>query len=246
MILHLREEEPGAPFGRLADLLGASSFDQVRQILKHSRSKDARALGATFVTNVSGDSKLAAWILTDMATRFMVLRNPTVRELLASDQNPQNDLNFIELVNRPQALFILIPARAAGSLEADYCPPDHATDDPPHTQPGHTPVCLLPRLMTADEVRRMHRRELPIVASNVAPMRLRSRPYFRSRRLRKLTALQPLYVSPHAQATSVSQQGGQPAASQSNSQAGGSRHRVQQILQLVHRRRAGSPGHVKP
>src|SRR5579883_198967 len=71
MILHLRAEEPGAPFGRLADLLGSSSFDQVRQILSNSRSKEARALGATFVQNASAEPKLAAWIMTGMATRFM-------------------------------------------------------------------------------------------------------------------------------------------------------------------------------
>lgn len=101
------------------------------------------------------------------------------------------------------------------------------------------------RLMTADEVRRMHQRELLVVASNVAPMRLRSRPYFLSRRLRKLIDLPQLYTNPHAQ-TSAVQQKYQSAASQRAPQSGGSRQRMQQISQLVHRRRSGGPGQVKP
>lgn len=345
MILHLREEEPGAPFGRLADLLGSSSFDQVRQVLKNSRSKDARALGATFVANASGDPRLVAWIMTGMATRFLVLRNSTVRELMASDQDPQNNLSFIELVNRPQALFILIPAQHVdrlkpmtsclimqlmnhltrsqvtrpfafyldelcnagriphyerhislvraqgmalfqmvqdfGQLRRVYGPneantilacsntkiffPGVGKEEAEYASEllGETTVKTSSihrgragiservsyasrRLMTADEVRRMHRRELLVIASNVAPVRLRSRPYFRSRRLRKLTELQPLYVNPHVQATGAGQQSPQPTAPQNPQQPGRSRYRVQQVMQIVHRRRSGGPGQVKP
>ncbi len=345
MILHLRAEEPGAPFGRLADLLGSSSFDQVRQILKNSRSKDARALGATFVANASGDPKLVAWIMTGMATRFMVLRNPTVRELMAPDQDPHRNLSFIELINRPQALFLLIPAQhvdrlkpisaclimqlmnhltrsqvtrpfafyldelcnagriphyerhislvraqgmalfqmiqdfgqlrrvygpneartilacsntkiffpGVGKEEAEYASEllGETTVKTSSIQRGRAGIServsyASRRLMTADEVRRLRRRELLVVASNVAPMRLRSRPYFRTRRLRKLITLQPLSVNPHAQATSASRPNGQAAAAQSSSQAAGFRHRAQQVLQIVHRRRPGGPGQVKP
>jgi type IV secretory pathway TraG/TraD family ATPase VirD4 len=317
----------------------------VRQILKNSRSKDARALGATFVANASGDPKLVAWIMTGMATRFMVLRNSTVRDLMASDQDPHRNLSFIELINRPQALFLLIPAQhvdrlkpitaclimqlmnhltrsqvtrpfafyldelcnagriphyerhislvraqgmalfqmiqdfgqlrrvygpneartilscsntkiffpGVGKEEAEYASEllGETTVKTSSIQRGRSGIServsyASRRLMTADEVRRMSRRELLVIASNVAPMRLRSRPYFRSRRLRRLTALPQVYTNPHAQAANAGQQKGQLAASQNSSQAGGSRHKMQHIIQIVHRRGPGGPGQAKP
>ena len=86
-------------------------------MLSNSRSKDARALGATFVQNASAEPKLVTWIMTGMATRFMALRNPTIRELMASDRDPENNLNFLDLVNRPQALFLVIPAQDVNRLK---------------------------------------------------------------------------------------------------------------------------------
>jgi type IV secretion system protein VirD4 len=99
------------------------------------------------------------------------------------------------------------------------------------------------RLMTPDEVRRMEQGELLVIAANLAPMRLRARPYFQVCKLRKRINL-PI-VSPG----SPSQAPGQPTASPSvSSPAGGLSQKARQVITLVSRWRPGGPGQgqVKP
>ena len=109
MVLHLRKQEPNASLAPLGDLLGAATIDQIRQVLQNSKSRDARVLGATFMSNVSANPTRAADVVTGMAARFMMLRNPALRELTSTDQkNPERNLDFIRLVADPQALFLII------------------------------------------------------------------------------------------------------------------------------------------
>nr|MDQ2905347.1 type IV secretory system conjugative DNA transfer family protein [Chloroflexota bacterium] len=117
VILHLQEAEPGAPFSRLADILGAATFDQVRVILSTSPSILARDLGASFLNNVSADPKLAGGLMSGMATRFLMMRNPTIRALTSTDPDAAKNITFERLIDDPQALFLSVPAQDARRLK---------------------------------------------------------------------------------------------------------------------------------
>lgn len=94
------------------------------------------------------------------------------------------------------------------------------------------------RLMKPDEIRRMKQGEIIVVSSNLAPMKLRNRPYYKVRRLRKMANLPMVYQNPHSQ-------GGQSRLSGGAVSAPGPLRVVQQIIQIV-QRRSGSSGQVKP
>lgn len=108
-ILHLVDTEPGAPFSRLADLLGTASFAEVKKLLTSSQSQRAREIGAAFLVNISTDPSMAGKIMAGMSTRFLVMRNRTIHELTADHPDPERNLDFHQLVTAPQALFLNIP-----------------------------------------------------------------------------------------------------------------------------------------
>lgn len=339
-IMHLLTTEPGAPFSRLADLLGATSIAQIRTVLSNSKSKSARDLGATFMENIKQNPQRAADMVSGMAARFMSLRDPELRELTTTDPDPAKNLDFQRLARVPQALFLWIdppdvqrlkPVTAClivqlmnvlirTSLHIDFvfyldelCNVGHIPNYPNYIslvramrisfvqcvqdfgqlkreygQDGLDTILsnsntkiFLPgvgkkeaeyasellgdmtvkttsvsrgrngitqresltprRLMKPDEIRRMKQGEIVVVASNLAPMKLRNRPYYKVRRLRKMADLPMVYQNPHAQNTGQNGQPGAPAPSGA--------HRLQRLLQLliqIFQRRPGTSGQVKP
>jgi type IV secretory pathway TraG/TraD family ATPase VirD4 len=340
MVIHLREEEPGAPLARLGDLLGATTIDQIRQVLQNSKSKDARALGATFMGNVAANPARAADVVVGMATRFMMLRNPALRELTATDQqHPERNLDFIRLVTDPQALFLIIPPddikrlkpisacllmqlmhhlmririrrdfvlyldelcnigripnyaqyislvrsmgisiiqciQDFGQLRREYGIDDaDSIIENSNTKiffPGtgkreaefasellgdttvktssshrgrngisHTTSYVRRRLMAPDEIRCMQAGEMLMIASNLAPVRMHARPYYKVRRLRKLANIPPKRLSQQTPS-----QGGQPGGSRS----GAATQKAKQVVQhqiLIVQRRSGRSGQIKP
>ncbi len=109
-VLHLVDTEPDAPFSRLADLLSGTTFDQIQSILTTSRSKRARDIASAFLSSASQDAKLAGGIMSGMATRFLLMKNSTLRKLTSTHSDPQSTIDFQRLSQKPEALFLSIPA----------------------------------------------------------------------------------------------------------------------------------------
>ena len=98
------------------------------------------------------------------------------------------------------------------------------------------------RLMTPDDIRRMQAGELLVVASNLAPMRLRAKPYFKVRRLRNLVKRPILALGANA---TMPQSGQSARPASTPGQLHGMPRIVQPMVQLIQRRPKG-PGQVKP
>jgi type IV secretion system protein VirD4 len=340
-IMHLHDTAPTAPFSRLADLLGVASISQIHQVLSNSKSKVAHDLGATFMDNIKVNPQRAADVVSGMATRFMSMRNPELRELTTMDPDPEKNLDFQRLAREPQALFLWIdppdvqrlkPVSAClimqlmnvlvrSSIHVDFvfyldelcnagripryveyisqvrsmglsfvqCVQDFGQLRREYGQDGVDTILsnsntkiFLPgvgkkeseyasellgdmtvkttslsrgrngvtqreasttrRLMKPDEIRRMRQGDLVVVASNLAPMKLRNRPYYKVRRLRKLSKLPMVYKSPQSQGGGQNGQPGGPAPAPAQS---GAQRVVQQIIQIV-QHRPSSSGQVKP
>jgi len=109
-VLHTVDTEPGAPFSRLADLLSRTTFDQIRTVLTKSKSTRARDIASAFITSIGQDAKLAGGIMSAMATRFLIMKNPTLRTITSSEADPQRNIDFQRLAETPEALFLSIPA----------------------------------------------------------------------------------------------------------------------------------------
>jgi len=109
-VLHTVDTEPDAPFSRLADLLSRTTFDQVRTILTKSKSTRARDIASGFINSIGQDAKLAGGIMSAMATRFLIMKNPTLRTITGSEADPQRNIDFQRLAHTPEALFLSIPA----------------------------------------------------------------------------------------------------------------------------------------
>lgn len=84
--------------------------------------------------------------------------------------------------------------------------------------------------------------ELLVVASNLAPMRLRARPFYKIRRLRNLASLSLAYKKPSQQTPN---QNGQAGGSKAGAAKQRAKQMAQQVIQIV-QRRPGSSGQVKP
>jgi len=109
-VLHTVDTEPGAPFSRLADLLSRTTFDQIRTILTKSKSTRARDIASAFINSIGQDAKLAGGIMSAMATRFLIMKNPTLRTITSTEPDPQRNIDFQRLAHTPEALFLSIPA----------------------------------------------------------------------------------------------------------------------------------------
>jgi len=109
-VLHLVDTEADAPFSRLADLLSGTTFDQIQSILTNSQSKRARDIASSFLSSTGQDAKLAGGIMSGMATRFLLMKNPTLRRLTSTHPDSQRNISFPRLSQRPEALFLSVPA----------------------------------------------------------------------------------------------------------------------------------------
>lgn len=104
VILHLHATEPHAPFSRVADYISGKSFPQLRDILTHSPSPEARRKAENFLHNMSLSDRLVGSVMTDIGGRFELFDSPNVREATAI-----NEIDFGEMVDAPTALYLSIP-----------------------------------------------------------------------------------------------------------------------------------------
>lgn len=111
-ILHLHTSEPLAPLSRIADLLCGMGLDEIIQEIMKSPSQLARNVAASFLASLSNNPKLAGSILADMASRLFPLRNPALVAVTSSD-----DFDFEEMVDKPTAIFLCIPASDSQRLK---------------------------------------------------------------------------------------------------------------------------------
>ena len=102
--LHLRATEPNAPFCRLADFITQHRFEELKAILPHSPSPEARRKAATFLEYMSQNERLVGSMMTDIVGRFQLFDSDDVRTATAT-----NDLDFEQMVDTPTALYFSLP-----------------------------------------------------------------------------------------------------------------------------------------
>jgi type IV secretion system protein VirD4 len=110
LILHLRVAEPHAPFYRLVQLV-ALSLDDMQKVLLASPSPVAKDVGQQFMANLMLNKRTASGLLTDVVSRFARFQSPALQQVTST-----NDLEFAEMVDRPTALYLSIPASSAEKL----------------------------------------------------------------------------------------------------------------------------------
>src|SRR5262249_49808823 len=62
-VLHLRSDEPNAPFSRLADLLSHSPYDELRDVLLKSRSQVARREAKAFFDAMDKNERIVGGLM---------------------------------------------------------------------------------------------------------------------------------------------------------------------------------------
>jgi type IV secretion system protein VirD4 len=107
-LMHLHVAEPTAPFSRVADILCTSSFEHMKDVLQHSLAREVRNGTNSLFEYLTLNSKLIGSLMTDIATRFELLKSETVRHVTTSNQ-----VSFEQMPQRPIALFLSIPRRSA-------------------------------------------------------------------------------------------------------------------------------------
>lgn len=103
-VLHLRATEPNAPFSRLADFITQHRFEELKALLPHSPSHEARRKAATFLDYMSQNERLVGSMMTDIVGRFQLFDSDDVRIATAT-----NDLDFEQMTEIPTALYLSIP-----------------------------------------------------------------------------------------------------------------------------------------
>ncbi len=107
MTLHLVETERNPPLSRLADMLTTRSYEEIRDTLRTSRSKDARYIAAQFLESMQTNERLVGSQMADTGNRFQLLASPNARAVTST-----NDINFEEMMQTPTAFYLSIPRKA--------------------------------------------------------------------------------------------------------------------------------------
>ena len=103
MVLHLLATEPAPPLSRLADLLTTRSYDEIRDLLQRSRSRDARYIAAQFLESMGQNERLIGSQMADTSNRFQLLASANARAVTAT-----NSIDFEEMRATPTAFFLSI------------------------------------------------------------------------------------------------------------------------------------------
>jgi len=107
MALHLVTTEKAPALSRLADMLTTRSYEEIRDTLRASRSRDARYIAAQFLESMEKNERLVGSQMADVGNRFQLLARPNARAVTA-----RNDINFEEMIQTPTAFFLTIPRKA--------------------------------------------------------------------------------------------------------------------------------------
>jgi type IV secretion system protein VirD4 len=102
-VLHLVATEKAPAFSRLADLITNQSFDDLRNMFKKTRSREARYIARQFVESMQKNERLIGSIMTEIGNRFQLLASPNARSITAV-----NNLDFDEMLRTPTAFFLSI------------------------------------------------------------------------------------------------------------------------------------------
>lgn len=103
MVLHLLATEPAPPLSRLADLLTTRPYDEIRDTLLRSRSRDARYIAAQFLETMAQNERLVGSQMADTGNRFQLLASANARAVTAT-----NSIDFEEMRETPTAFFLSI------------------------------------------------------------------------------------------------------------------------------------------
>jgi hypothetical protein len=104
IILHLRATEPAAPFSRLADYILEHSFEELKDLLSHSPSQEARRKTGAFLKEMNRNDRLVGAVMTDIGNRFQLFDSEAIRRVTAL-----NDIDFQAMIDDPTALYLSIP-----------------------------------------------------------------------------------------------------------------------------------------
>jgi type IV secretion system protein VirD4 len=107
-LMHVHVAEPTAPFSRVATILCTSTFEHMKDVLQHSPAREVRNGTHSLFDYLTLNPKLIGSLMTDIATRFELLKSETVQQVTASNQ-----VTFEQMPQRPIALFLSIPRRSA-------------------------------------------------------------------------------------------------------------------------------------
>ncbi len=105
--LHLVATERAPAFSRLADIITTQGYEGIKELLRKTRSPEARWLGQQFLENMEMNERLIGSIMTEIIRRFQLLASPKARAVTAT-----NDIRFDEMVTTPTAFYLSIPPSA--------------------------------------------------------------------------------------------------------------------------------------
>ncbi|MBO0782190.1 MAG: type IV secretory system conjugative DNA transfer family protein, partial [Ktedonobacteraceae bacterium] len=104
VILHLRKTEPLAPFSRLCDVMTGKSFEELKELLTTSPSREARRKATSFLNNMGRNERLVGSIMTEIGNRFQLFDSESVRTVTGI-----NEIDFETMMDEPTALYLSIP-----------------------------------------------------------------------------------------------------------------------------------------
>ncbi len=107
VVLHLLVSEQAPAFSRLADILTTYSFEEIRDLLRATRSRDARYIARQFLENMEKNDRFVGSQMADVGNRFQLLASQNARAVTAT-----NDIDFEEMIQTPTAFFLSIPRSA--------------------------------------------------------------------------------------------------------------------------------------
>ena len=104
IVLHLRATEPHAAFSRVCDLMMETSFEELKDRLIASPSREARRQAKAFLNYIKLNERLVGSVMTEITNRFQLFNSEAVRKVTAV-----NELDFHAMIDHPTAFYLSIP-----------------------------------------------------------------------------------------------------------------------------------------
>ena len=104
IVLHLRATEPYAAFSRVCDIMMETSFEELKDHLIASPSREARRQAKAFLNYITLNERLVGSVMTEITNRFQLFNSEAVRKVTAV-----NELDFNAMIDHPTAFYLSIP-----------------------------------------------------------------------------------------------------------------------------------------
>ncbi len=104
IVLHLRATEPHAAFSRVCDIMMETSFEELKDHLIASPSREARRQAKAFLNYIKLNERLVGSVMTEITNRFQLFNSEAVRKVTAV-----NELDFHAMIDEPTAFYLSIP-----------------------------------------------------------------------------------------------------------------------------------------